>query len=67
MFFSLPPLGIVLYGNLHVMVLVSDPTSSEVFYKHLFIPPHSSSDDTYVSQVSEGSSFEGRLYCNVLT
>lgn len=67
MFFSLSPLGIVLHSNLHVMVLVSDPTSSEVFYKHLFIPPHSSSDDIYISQVPERSSFEGRLYCNALT
>jgi len=52
MFFSLPPLGIVLKSNLHVMVLVSDPTSSEIFYKYLFIPLHSfSDDDMYISQV----------------
>lgn len=39
----------LLNSNLHVMVLVSDPTSREAFYKHLFIPQHSSSDDVHCS------------------
>lgn len=39
----------LLNSNLHVMVLVSDPTSREVFYKHLFVPQHSSSDDVHCS------------------
>lgn len=65
-FFSQSPLGIVLHGNLHVMVLVSDPTSSDVFCQHLFIPLHLSSGDTWISQASERSSFEGTLCCNAL-
>lgn len=66
-FFSQSPLGIVLHGDLHVVVLVSDPTSSEVFRQHLLTPLHSSSGDTGISQASERSSFEGTLYCNALT
>lgn len=57
----------MLHGNLHVMVLVSDPTSSDVFCQHLFIPLHSSSGDTWISQALERSSLEGTLYCNSLT
>lgn len=67
MFFSPSPLGIVLHSNLHVMVLVSDPTSSEVFCQHLFVPLHSSSGDTRIFQALERSSFEGTLNCNALT
>lgn len=65
--FSQSPLGIVLHGNLHVMVLVSDPASSDIFCQHLFIPLHSSSGDIWISQASERSSFEETLYRNALT
>lgn len=66
-FFSQSPLGIVLHGNLHVMVMVSDPTSSDVFRQHLFIPLHSSPGDKWISQALERFSFEGTLCCNALT